>query len=185
MSSGTSVSPVLTTWTVDSGHTHVEFAVRHLMISTTRGRFTDVRGTLTGVDGEPQTSVVDIVIGAASVDTRDAQRDAHLRSAEFLDVEQFPDIRFHSTGVEGSGESFKLLGDLTIRGVTGAVVLDVTAEGRGRDPWGGERLGFHASTSVKRSDFGLTWNIALEMGGVAVGDEVKISIDLEFVKTTA
>ena len=126
---------------------------------------------------------MDIEISVASIDTREAQRDAHLRSADFFDAEHFPTITFKSRRIENvKGDSFTLAGDLAIRGVTRPVVLDVTSEGRGKDPWGGERAGFSATTKIKRSDFGLTWNQLLETGGVAVGDDVKISIDVELVK---
>ena len=173
----------LTTWSIDPAHSHVEFAVRHLMISTVKGRFTDVSGVVRTHDGDPAQGEVDITIGVASIDTREAQRDAHLRSADFFDVEHVPTMTFKSRRIEGdAGDRFTLAGDLTIRGVTRPVVLAVTAEGRGKDPWGGERAGFSATTKIKRSDFGLTWNQLLETGGVAVSDDVKISIDVELVK---
>jgi polyisoprenoid-binding protein YceI len=171
-------------WQIDATHTQVEFAVRHLMISTVRGRFSDVNGTLTVPDGDFSRAQLAVVINAASLDTREPQRDAHLRSADFFDVEHFPTLEFRSRRVEADRrDSRKLLvvGDLTLRGVTREVTLAVTAEGRGRDPWGGERAGFSATTRISRKDFGLTWNQLLETGGVAVSDEVKISIDLEIV----
>jgi polyisoprenoid-binding protein YceI len=173
----------LTTWSIDPAHSHVEFAVRHLMISTVKGRFTDVGGVVRSDDADPAQGDVDITIGVASIDTREAQRDAHLRSADFFDAETFPAITFKSRRLDNvNGDGFKIVGDLTLRGVTRPVVLDVTSEGRGKDPWGGERAGFSATTKIKRSDFGLTWNQLLETGGVAVGDDVKISIDVELVK---
>jgi polyisoprenoid-binding protein YceI len=172
----------LTTWSIDPAHSHVEFAVRHLMLSTVKGRFSEVRGGIRSDEGEPGRSEVDITIGVASIDTRDPQRDAHLRSADFFDVENFPVMTFKSRRiVDANGNTFRIAGDLTIRGVTREVALDVTAEGRGKDPWGGERAGFSATAKIKRSDFGLTWNQLLETGGVAVGDDVKISIDVELV----
>jgi polyisoprenoid-binding protein YceI len=174
--------PTLTTWAIDASHSSIEFAVRHLMISTVKGRFTDVSGSVAGDPAAPAQGQVDITIGVASIDTREAQRDAHLRSADFFDVESFPAMTFRSTRVEGQSDKFKLAGELTIRGVSRPVVLDVTSEGVGKDPWGGERAGFSATTKIKRSDFGLTWNQLLETGGVAVSDEVKISIDIELVK---
>ena len=173
----------LTTWNVDAAHTHVAFAVRHLMITTVRGRFGDVQGTVVTDDADATRSEVDVTIAAGSIDTREAQRDAHLRSADFFDVEKFPALTFKSTRVtDVHGDRFKLVGDLTMRGVTKEVTLDVSAEGRGKDPWGGERAGYSATTKVNRSDFGLTWNQVLETGGIAVGDEIKISLDLELVK---
>lgn len=175
-------TPTLTTWKIDPTHSAVEFAVRHMMITTVRGRFTDVSGTLEVDDTDPAGGRADIVIGAASIDTREAQRDAHLRSADFFDVERFPTLTFKSTRVEGTAQAFKLAGELTIHGVTRPVTLDVTHEGRGRDPWGGERLGYTATTVIKRSEFGLTWNAALETGGFLVGDDVKISLDIQLIK---
>ena len=173
----------LTTWNIDAAHSNVEFAVRHLMISTVKGRFTDVTGWVRSDDEDPAKGEVEIRIGVGSIDTREPQRDTHLRSADFFDAETFPAITFKSRRIDGvRGDTFKLVGDLTIRGVSREVALDVTSEGRGKDPWGGERAGFSATTKIKRSDFGLTWNQLLETGGVAVGDEVKIAIDVELVK---
>jgi polyisoprenoid-binding protein YceI len=170
-------------WSVDASHSHVEFAVRHLMISTVRGRFGAVSGSITTDEANPAASTVDISVDVASIDTREAQRDAHLRSADFFDVEHFPTLTFRSTRVEEKGEgTLRVAGNLTIRDVTRPVVLDVTSEGAGRDPWGGERAGFSATTTIRRSEFGLTWNQLLETGGVAVGDEVRIAIDVELVK---
>ena len=173
-----------TTWTIDPAHSHVEFAVRHLMISTVKGRFGVVTGTVKTDDADPAKGEVEVSIDAASIDTREAQRDAHLKSADFFDVERFPAITFRGSRISDvSGDRFKLTGDLTIHGVTREVTLDVTSEGRGKDPWGGERAGFSAATKIKRSDFGLTWNQVLETGGIAVGDEIKISLDIEAVKS--
>jgi polyisoprenoid-binding protein YceI len=174
-----------TTWTIDSSHTQAEFAVRHLMISTVKGRFADVQGVVHTDESDPSRSRVEVTIAVPSIDTREPQRDAHLRSADFFDADSFPNITFRSTRVAGSGDRFTVTGDLTIRGTTRPVVLDVIAEGRVTDPWGGERAGFSATTKIKRSDFGLTWNQLLEAGGVAVGDDVKISIDAELVRQTA
>jgi len=175
-----------TTWTVDPAHTHVEFAIRHMMIATVKGRFGAIAGAVVLDDSQPSKSTIEVSIDVASIDTREAQRDAHLRSADFFDVETFPKITFRSTGVERIAEGqYKVAGDLTIRNETRPVVLDVTAEGRGTDPWGGERAGFAATSKIKRSDFGLSWNQTLETGGVLVGDEVKISADAELVKQVA
>jgi polyisoprenoid-binding protein YceI len=160
----------------------VEFAVKHLMIATVRGRFADVQGTVqAGEDFSNPT--IDITIGAASIDTRQEQRDAHLRSADFFDVERFPAITFRSRRTAaGAGGALRVIGDLTIHGVTKEVVLDVVPQGTVRDPWGGERAGFSASTKINRQDFGLTWNQVLETGGIAVGTDVRIAIDAELVK---
>ena len=175
-----------TVWTIDPAHTGVEFAVRHLMISSVKGRFTTVAGTVVGADGHPSGASVDITIDPASIDTREAQRDAHLRSADFLDVEKFPTLTFKSRrSFDVNGDTFKLAGDLTIHGVTREVVLDVESQGRTQDPWGNERTGFSAVTRIKRSDYGLVWNQALETGGVVVGDEIKISIEAELIKQKA
>ena len=177
------VSQGLTNWTIDPAHTHVEFAVRHLMISTVKGRFTDVSGAVKSDDADPAKGEVDIQIAVGSIDTREPQRDTHLRSADFFEADRFPTITFRSRRIdEAHGSRFKLIGDLTIHGVTREVALDVTSEGRAKDPWGGERAGFTATTKIRRSEFGLTWNQALETGGVLVGDEVKVSIDVELVK---
>jgi polyisoprenoid-binding protein YceI len=172
-----------TTWKIDPAHSSVEFAVRHLMITTVRGRFTGVQGTVDDDGADPAKSAVDVVIDPATIDTREAQRDAHLRSADFFDVEKFPTMTFRSTGIDGRpGERFKLTGELTIHGVTRPVVLDVESEGQVKDAWGGLRSGFTATTKIKRSDFGLTWNQLLEAGGMAVSDDVKISLDIQLVK---
>jgi polyisoprenoid-binding protein YceI len=172
-----------TTWQIDPAHTEVGFSVKHLMISTVRGRFAGVQGTIVLDEVNPANSSAEVEIDAATIDTRAAQRDAHLRSADFFEVERYPTITFRSARVERVGDDrYRIVGDLTIRGVTREVVLDATDEGRGRDPWGGDRLGFSATTTIDRSDFGLTWNQALETGGVLVSNEIKISIDVEAVK---
>lgn len=176
------LAPTTTTWAIDATHTSVEFAVRHLMIATVKGRFGSVAGTITLDEADPSRTEVDVTIEAASIDTRVAQRDDHLRSADFFDVEHFPTLTFKSRkATPVDAERTKLIGDLTIRGVTRPVELEVLAHGRRNDPWGGRRAGFEATTRIRRSDFGLTWNQALEAGGVAVADEVRISIDAELV----
>jgi polyisoprenoid-binding protein YceI len=176
---------VATTWRVDPSHSHAEFAVRHLMISTVKGRFADVTGTLIGDETDPDNAAIELTIPVAGIDTREQQRDAHLRSADFFEVERYPDIRFRSTRIArlGSGQ-FTVTGDLTIRDTTRPVTLTVESGGRGKDPWGGERIGFAATTTINRKDFGLHWNQALETGGVVVGNEVKISVDLELVRAS-
>ena len=153
------------------------------MIATVRGRFADVSGTVLLNDADASAGAIDVAIDVRTIDTREAQRDAHLRSADFFDVDRFPTIRFHGTRIERVSEAeFRATGDLTIRDVTRPVSLDVTVGGTATDPWGNERLGFSAVGRIKRSDFGLTWNQILEAGGVAVGDEVKIAIDAELVR---
>jgi polyisoprenoid-binding protein YceI len=170
-----------TTWQLDPAHTNVEFSVKHLMLARVKGRFTGVAGTV--MLAEPTASTVEVVIDAASIDTREAKRDAHLRSADFFDVERFPAITFRSSDVRPAGAGdLRIVGDLTIRDVTREVTLEVTDEGRGTDPWGGERAGFSATAVIDRRDFGLTWNQALETGGVLVGNEIRISLEVELVK---
>ncbi|MDP9202497.1 MAG: YceI family protein [Gemmatimonadota bacterium] len=171
-----------TAWKLDPSHSMVEFSAKHLMITTVKGRITDVEGTIYTDEKDPKNSSVEVTLKAASIDTRTDQRDQHLRSADFLDVEKFPEIKFRSTRIEGDRQSFKLSGDLTIRDVTKPITLDVEFGGRTRDPWGGERVGFSANGKIDRRDFGLTWNQALEMGGVAVGNNVKISLEVEAIK---
>lgn len=172
-----------TTWQIDPAHTDVGFSAKHLMISTVRGRFAEVRGTIRLDEGAMARSSVEVEIDTASIDTRQEQRDTHLRSADFFEVERYPTITFRSRTVETvKSNRYRVVGDLKIRDVTREVTLDVTDEGRGRDPWGGERLAFSATTAVDRRDFGLTWNQALETGGVLVSNEIKITIDLEAVK---
>jgi len=179
----TMTSPRTTTLAIDPAHSLVEFAAKHLMITTVKGRLADIRGSITLDDAEPARSTVEVEFGAASIDTRVEQRDTHLRSADFLDVEHYPVIRFAGRRVAGDlGGSFRVTGDLTIRGVTREVVLEATYEGSGRDPWGNEKLSYSATTRIDRRDFGLTWNAALETGGVLVSNEVKISLEIQAVR---
>ena len=175
-----------TTWAIDPAHSSVEFSVRHLMITTVKGRFTDVAGTVVLDEEDPAGGHAEIAVQTASIDTREPQRDAHLRSPDFFDAETYPVITFRSRAVRGvTRDGFTLDGDLTIHGVTRPVTLDVVSEGRGKDQWGGERVGYSATTKIKRSDFGLTWNQLLETGGVAVSDDVKIAIDVQLLKQAA
>lgn len=174
-----------TSWKIDAAHTLVEFTAKHMMITNVRGRFADVNGTITIDEAKPERSSVVVEIDAASIDTRAEQRDQHLRSADFLDVENHPKVTFRSKSVAAAslteGARLRVVGDLTIRGTTREVVLDATFDGRGRDPWGGERVSFSADTKIDRRDFGLTWNAALETGGVLVSNEVKIHIEAQAV----
>ena len=175
----------VTTWQIDPTHTGVGFAVKHLVIATVKGQFGAVSGSVKVNERNPRDVQLEVEIDAASIDTRTEQRDAHLRSPDFLDVEKYPKIRFVGKRVEGDlAGDFELVGDLTIRGITRETVLEVTNEGRARDPWGNERAVFSAKTKINRVDFGLTWNQALETGGVLVGEDVKISIDVELVKAS-
>jgi len=173
----------MTTWNIDSSHSGVHFAVRHMVVTKVRGAFTRYQGTIDFDEQEPEASKVSVRIEAASIDTREPQRDGHLRSADFFDVERFPTLSFESTKVEKlKGDRYRVTGDLVIRGVTQPVELEVEYLGVGKDPLGNERVGFQAETSINRKDFGLNWNQALEAGGVLVGDKVEISIDLQGLK---
>lgn len=175
-----------TTWTLDPDHTQVELAVKHMMFTTVRGQFRDVSGTIRVDEDDPSASSVEVEIEAASIDTGVEQRDEHLRSEDFLHVEEHPAITFRSTRVEGAafepGEEFTVAGDLTIRGTTREVELDAVYEGTGQDPWGGQRAGFTARTTIDRRDWGLEWNQALETGGVLVGHDVEIELRVQAVK---
>jgi polyisoprenoid-binding protein YceI len=173
--------PAAGTYAIDASHSAVGFVARHLMVTKVRGQFTDVTGTIE-IAEEPERSSVDVVIAAASIDTRSADRDGHLRSPDFLDVERFPELRYRSTGVRGNGRQWQLEGELTVRDVTRTVVLDVEFEGSAVDPWGGNRISFTAKGEVDREDFGITWNQALETGGVLVSKKVQIELDVQAVR---
>ena len=171
-----------TTWQLDPAHTEIGFEVKHMMFAKVRGRFTDFDGSITlGAEGNEDGSSAQVVIKAASIETGQAQRDEHLRSADFFDVEQFPELTFRSRSVERQGDALLLRGDLTIRDVTKEVVLTVTESGEGVDPWGNQRVGYSATSVIDRREFGLEWNQALEMGGVLVGNEVKLIIEAQAV----
>ncbi len=173
-----------TTWNIDPVHSAAEFKVKHMMISNVKGQFTGLTGSLSLDEGDIAKSLVQATIEAASINTREPQRDAHLKSADFFDVEKFPTLTFKSTRVSriGDGE-LQLTGDLTIHGVSREVVLKVEGPSSPtKDPWGGVRIGLSATTKINRKDFGLTWNTALETGGIVVGEEVAITLELELVK---
>lgn len=175
----------LSTWSIDPAHSHVEFAVRHLMISTVKGRFAEFTGTVE-VDPTDLTSAkLNVTINTASLDTRTTDRDNHLRSADFFDVANHPTITYVSKRVEKRGDDYTVIGDLTIRGVIREVPLTVTLTGQAKDPWGNQKMAFEATAKINRTDFGLTWNAALEAGGVLVGEEVKISIDVQLLAASA
>jgi polyisoprenoid-binding protein YceI len=166
--------------------TLVEFAVKHMMISTVKGRFGAVTGTVTLDEADPARCSVEAVIDVASIDTREPQRDNHLRSGDFFDVERFPRMMFHSTRVEALDRNrASVTGNLTIRDVTREIALDMSLEGVQRDPWGNQRAGFSAETKLDRRDYGLGWNQALEAGGILVGNEVRIALEVEAVKQDA
>lgn len=170
------------TWNIDTSHSTVGFTVRHLVITKVHGQFSAWSGALQIDDADLSRSSVKVEIDLASVDTKEAKRDAHLRSADFFDVENHPKMTFVSKRIVAEGGEVKeVVGDLTIRGTTHEVTLKVEESGRAKDPWGGERFGFSARTRVNRADYGLTWNLALEAGGFVVGDKIEIRLDLEAV----
>lgn len=176
------------TWTVDPSHSTVGFVARHLMITKVRGRFTDFGGTLE-VATDPLLSRVEAKVDLASVDTGDAGRDAHLRTADFFGVDAgdgtssgSPTMTFVSTGIKEDADEYVLFGDLTVNGITRQVEFDLEFDGVSPDPWGGTRAAFSATTEINRKDFGLEWNVALETGGVLVGDKVKVELDIQAVK---
>ncbi|MFL6278537.1 MAG: YceI family protein [Vicinamibacterales bacterium] len=174
-----------TTWQVDPAHSTIEFAVKHMMFTTVRGRFKTFSGTVQVDEQNPDNSRVEVTIDAASIDTGVADRDAHLRTADFLDVEQYPRITFRATRVEGAhrkeGDRFRVTGDLEIRGKAIPVTLDATFEGVGKDPWGKQRAGFTGRAEIDRREWGLRWNQALETGGILVGNTVKIEVEAQAV----
>jgi polyisoprenoid-binding protein YceI len=180
MTTASQTLPATGTWTIDPSHSEVSFKVRHLGISKTRGRFGSFRGDIV-VAEQPEQSRVAVEIDAASIDTKDEGRDAHLRSGDFFDADSFPTLTFVTTGVVAAGDRWVVSGDLTIRGVTHPVVLDTEIAGLVTDPWGNQRVGFQASAEVNREDFGLTWNAALETGGLLVGKTVQIDLEVEAV----
>jgi polyisoprenoid-binding protein YceI len=174
------------TWNIDVGHSSINFSVRHLVIAKVRGQFRDWKGQLSFDPERPEATHVEIEIGAASIDTGVAERDQHLRSPDFLDAERFPALRFQSQRIESTGEgTARLHGQLTIRDVTREVAIEVEHRGTTQDPWGNRRSGFSGATSLLRKDFGLTWNQALETGGVLVGDRIDIELDVEAVEQSA
>lgn len=170
-------------WQLDKAHSSINFSVRHMMISTVRGRFEDFDGTFEINEADPTRSKIAIVIEAGSINTKEAQRDGHLKSPDFFDVENYPTITFKSKRIVKVGrENLHLVGDLTIKGVTKEVALDVEYAGQAKSPWGTVNAGFTAKTKINRKDWGLTWNVALETGGVLVGDDITISVELEIIK---
>ena len=180
----TTTAPTKTsTWTLDPMHSIAEFSVKHLVVATVKGRFRDLEATLQIDEANPENSLVEAKIAVASIDTNVEARDADLRSDNFFSADKFPYITFKSTRIERiDDERFKLTGDLTIRDVTKEVVLDGEYEGQIDDPYGNKRAGFTATTQISRNEFGVKWNQALEAGGVAVGDNVKITLHLEAIR---
>lgn len=171
-------------WQIDTAHSRIQFSVRHMMITRVRGVLEKFSGSVALDEENPENTTIEIQIDTASINTGDEQRDAHLRSTDFFNAEAFPYMTFKSKRVERTGENTaRLIGDLTIRGVTREVALDVEFNGMLKNPWGAISAGFEASAKINRKDWGLTWNVALETGGVLVGEEVEIHIELELVKT--
>lgn len=180
----TQTKPQTSTWTIDKTHSNVDFQVKHLMISTVRGHFRDFDAALYIDEDEPENSRVTARVATASVDTNAEDRDAHLRSDDFFNSDDFPYMTFESTKVERlSTTDFRVTGDLTIRDVTKTVVLDGEYHGRIEDPWGNERASFEANTQISREEFGVRWNQAIETGGVVVSDRVKIHLYIEAVRS--
>ena len=170
-------------WNIDASHTHASFTVRHMMITNVRGEFRNITGTVEFDEKNPTRSSVDVKIDASTVNTRDEKRDGHLKSPDFFDVEKYPYIAFKSKRAETIDDnSGRLIGDLTLHGVTREVALEVEYAGQAKSPWGTTSAGFSARTKVNRKDFGLNWNVALETGGVLVGDVVSVEIEVEIVK---
>jgi polyisoprenoid-binding protein YceI len=179
----TATVPTTTTWTIDPAHTHVEFAVRHMMVATVKGSFSDVKGTVEFDGTNLSGARIDVEIAIASLETKQEQRDAHLRSPDFFDADNHPVMTFKSKRISGDATgTAQVVGDLTIRGVTREITLSVESQGVVRDPWGQDRSGFSATGKINRHDFGLNWNAALESGGFVVSPEVKITLDVELTK---
>jgi len=178
----TDLSATSGTWVLDPSHTRLGFAAKHAMVTTVRGAFLDFEGSLTLDGDEPANSNAHLVIQAASFDSGSAQRDGHVKGADFLDVENHPTLTFASTSVRQDGNDFVLVGDLTIHGTTRPVQIAVELEGVDKDPFGNERVGFSGTATISRKDFGLTWNVALESGGILVSDKVKITLDVSAIK---
>ena len=169
-------------WGFDPAHTLIEFSIKHMMFTTVRGRFNQFEGSIVGNPDDPRSATCKVTIQAASIDTGNEQRDQHLRSADFLDVEKYPVITFETTRVEPkSKDHFSVFGDLTIRDQTREVEMDVALNGIGQSPWGQKVASFTAETIITRQDWGLTWNVALEQGGVLVGNTAKINIEIEAI----
>ncbi len=181
-------APALTeltgTYTLDPAHSRIGFVARHAMVTKVRGSFDEFAGTAVLDGANPANSRVEVTIDAASIDTRNAQRDEHLRSNDFLAMQEYPKITFASTGVRQAGETtFEVTGDLTIKGVTNEITIPFEFEGAAKDPFGNQRVGFEGSATINRRDYGVTWNAALEGGGVLVSDKVTLEFEISAIKT--
>ena len=172
-----------TTWKIDPAHSNAQFVVRHMMITNVRGGFSGVQGTVVYDPADLGSSSIDVTIDKKSLSTGDAARDTHVKSADFLDVEKYPTVTFRSKKITTDGDDLKVIGDLTIHGVTKEVALNVDGPTEEqKDPWGNIRVGASATTKIKRSDFGLTWDAALETGGIMLGDDLKLELDVSLIK---
>lgn len=170
-------------WVIDTSHSSIEFAVKHMMIATVKGRFNSYTGTFNLDEERPERTSVEVTVDLSSIDTRDAGRDAHLRSADFFNAETHPSMTFRSSRVEAVGpERYRLIGDLDILGTSREVAFDITDEGKAKDPWGNTKRGFTGQTVINRKDFGLNWNVALEAGGLLVGDQVRVTLEIELLQ---
>jgi polyisoprenoid-binding protein YceI len=178
----TSLSDATGTWEIDPAHTILGFSARHAMVAKVRGKFNEFSGSFTIDGANPTNSKADLTIQAGSIDTGQADRDGHLKSGDFLDAEQFPAVTFTSTSIAVSGDSIKVTGDLTIHGVTKPVTIDYEFTGISQDPWGNTKIGFEGHAKINRKEFGLVWNAALETGGVLVGEDIKLELDVEATK---
>ena len=183
MTTATSTAPLTGTWNIDPAHTRVGFSARHAMVATVRGSFNQLSGVLDLDDLTPSRSTATVTVRSASIDTGQADRDKHLRGADFFDADKWPELSFKSTNVRATGaDEYVLTGDLTIRDVTRPVELSITYLGSSTDPFGNARAGFDGHAEISRKDFGLTWNVALETGGFLVSDKVKITLDVSAIK---
>ena len=179
----TAIDDITGDYTIDPSHSTLGFVARHAMVTKVRGQFSDFEGTAHVDATDPAASRVDLTIDVASIDTRSADRDGHLRSGDFFDAETYPNIRFVSTDVKRSGSDWTITGDLTIKDVTKSVVIDFEETGSAQDPFGNVRVGFEGATTINRKDFGLTWNAALETGGVLVSEKIKLEFDISAIKS--
>jgi polyisoprenoid-binding protein YceI len=184
MSTSTSTPAATTTWKLDPAHSHAEFKVKHMMISNVKGSFSGLTGDLTEHTTDASLSFIEASIDVSTVNTNDAQRDGHLKSADFFEVEKYPTMSFKSTQVKPDGDGgYKVTGEFTLHGVTKQVTFSVDGPSApGKDPWGNTRIGLSATTKINRKDFGLNWNAALEAGGILVGEDVHITVEAEFIK---
>lgn len=183
MPEATATTSATSTWNIDPAHSSADFKVKHMMISNVRGKFTGISGVLHRFEVDHTKSDLEVSIDISTVNTQDEKRDGHLKSADFFEAEKFPSMTFKSTHIEKKGDGFAVTGDLTIHGVTKPVVLNVEEVSEpAKDPWGNTRIGLSANAKINRKDFGLGWNAPLEAGGVLVGEEVSITLDVQFIK---